>query len=134
MIRKALSLVVTLAVQTAAVMTPFMHAHLDEHATEHHGGAQAVHSHLSAHAAHHTHHLPSTGPVIDDDDRDIPVYLPLFVAVSGQTFDLGAVDLTLIELPDAAESPAHRSILVVHGHDPPFYRSLSSRAPPAFLS
>lgn len=110
---------------------PFMHAHTDDHDSDHHA-AHAVHTHFANHAAQHTH---STGPVIDDDDHDQQaVYLQLWVAVSVQPTPVAGTALTVFDLPKPAEQPLHASVVVVHGHDPPLSPSLAPRAPPSFLS
>jgi hypothetical protein len=134
-IRRGLACVLTLAVQAAATMAPFAHAHLDDHATDHHGGARAIHSHFGQHHHHDAHRLPPThGPAIEDPDDDTPVVFPLFVAVGGQSFEVRPAALTFVALPAPMESPAHRSVQVVHGHDPPSVLSRPSRAPPAVPS
>ena len=130
-IRKAIAVGLSIAVQVSAVTLPYMHAHTDDHASGHHA-AHAVHSHFATHLSHHTH---STGPVIDDDDADDQaVYLQLFVAVSAPATPVGGTALTVFELPKPAEQPLHSSVVVVHGHDPPLSPSLAPRAPPLFLS
>jgi hypothetical protein len=130
-----LALILGLAVQTAATMAPFVHAHLDDHATEHHGSARAIHSHFAEHHHHHEQQLPPAhGPSVDDPDDDRAVVFPLFVAVGSQSFELAPFAVTFAELPPPVERPAHRSVDIVHGHDPPFVPSVPSRAPPAFLS
>ena len=131
MFRSAIAVGLSLAVQVSAVTMPYMHAHTDDHASEHHA-AHAVHTHFATHAAHHIH---STGPVIDDDDDDDQaVYLQLFVAVSAQPVPVGGTALTVFELPTPAERPVQSPVVVVHGHDPPISDSLAPRAPPSFLS
>lgn len=129
-VRSILSVVLLVAFEASALTMPFVHAHPDEHATEHHA-AHAVHSHFATHAVSRTH---STRPVIGDDDDDRPVYLQLFVAVGAQPLPVGGTALTVFDLPMPAETPALSSVPVVHGHDPPLSHSLAPRAPPAFLS
>jgi len=129
--RSIIAAVLCVAFEASALTMPFIHAHVDDHATAHHA-AHAVHSHFATHATHHVH---STGPVIDDDDDDDQaVYLQLFVAVSAQPAPVGGTALTVFELPKPAERPVYSSVVVVHGHDPPLSRSLAPRAPPLFLS
>ncbi len=130
-IRKAIAVGLSIAVQVSAVTLPFVHAHPDDHASGHHA-ADAVHSHFATHASHHPH---SPGPVVDDDDDgDQAVYLLLFVAVSAPATPAGEMALSVFELPKPAEQPLHSSVVVVHGHDPPLSHSLAPRAPPLFLS
>lgn len=134
-VRSIFSVLLLVAFEASALTMPFVHAHPDEHATEHHA-AHAVHSHFATHAVSHTHSVrPVIGddPVLSDDD-DRPVYLQLFVAVRAQPVPVGGSALTVFDLPMPAETPALSSVPVVHGHDPPISRSISPRAPPAFLS
>lgn len=129
-IRSVTAVMLAVALEAYALMGPLVHAHPDEHATEHHA-AHAVHAHFSAHTSHHT---VTTGPVIGDDDHDRPVYLQLYVAVGAQAATLLSTSITAFELPAPAEARAHRPVRIVHGLDPPLSRLLPSRAPPAFLS
>jgi hypothetical protein len=62
------------------------------------------------------------------------VFLDAFIAVSVSAFPAPATPPDAIELPVPAERAAHRTADVTHGHDPPLSRSVSPRAPPAFLS
>jgi hypothetical protein len=128
--RSIIAVVLAAVFETSAVTMPFVHAHPDDHGTGHHA-AHAVHSHFSLHSVSHQH---STSPAISDDDDDRPVYLQLFVAVDAQTASLTAAAPSSFELVPPGETRADRSGPVVKGHDPPFHRSLPSRAPPALLS
>src|SRR5688572_3077849 len=109
---------------------PFVHAHPDDHGTSHHA-AHAVHAHFSLHTVSHQH---APTPVFDDDDRDRPVYLQLYLAVGSKAPQLGPALTMAVDLAAPADVWAPRSGIVVKGHDPPFHRSLPSRAPPRFLS
>jgi hypothetical protein len=130
-LRRAVAVALSIAVQVSAVTLPFLHAHTDDHASPHHD-AHAVHSHFAEHEARHAH---SSETAIDhDDDDDQAVYLQLFVAVGAQAAPVGAPALAVFELATPAEQPLHSPVLVVHGHDPPLSDSLSPRAPPSSLS
>ncbi len=139
MLRKGFALALSFAVPLAALCAPPAHAHVDDHATEHHDES-AVHAHYSPHSSHtpahdHAESDRTRSTRVGEHDEDPPaVFLQLFVAVPAQTFVLAAVVppvLTLTPPVDAGFPPQFR---VVHGHDPPFLKSLPSRAPPSFLS
>jgi hypothetical protein len=130
-VRKALALVLSVAVQGAAVGAPLAHAHPDDHATDHHHG-RAVHLHWAAHT--HSHH-PADVPVLDDDDHDRAVFVNTFVSVAASALPVGAAPHQTFELSIPAETTVHRPVEVTHAHDPPYCNFLPSRAPPAsFLS
>jgi hypothetical protein len=131
MMRRLVAVALVSGIHAMVLSAPLVHAHPDEHDTDHHGG-HAVHAHVAGHVtasvAHHN------GPVVDDDDHDRAVYLQLFVseALSAGGAPLAAVPSFGLIPPQ--ESQAHRAVDVAHGHDPPFDRSSPSRAPPRFLS
>jgi hypothetical protein len=126
-VRKLIALALTLAVQGAALTGPLVHAHPDDHASEHHGG-RAVHTHWSGHARH-SH--PTGTPALSADDHDRAVFLNAFVAVATSPMPSPGATQDVFELPVPAERTAHRGIEVVRSHDPPSIRTLSSRAPPS---
>jgi hypothetical protein len=129
-VRKVVAIALALAVQGGALTAPLVHAHPDEHATDHHA-AGTVHTHWAG----HTHSSqPSDIPAFDTADPDRAVFLNAFVAVATTVFSAPAAALTAFALPVAAERAAHRRVEIVRSHDPPCIRSLCSRAPPAFLS
>ena len=128
-VRKVLALTLSVAVQAAGLGAPLVHAHPDEHATEHHTG-RAVHTHWAGHSS--SHHS-SDGPAFGTADHDRAVFLHAFVAVAAPVFPAPAIAPGIIERPVPAERAAHRAVEIAHGHDPPFFRSLPARAPPAFL-
>lgn len=111
-----------------ALCAPLVHAHVDGHDADHHP-AHEIHAHFSDHSTRST---AAGGPRLQEDETGRPVYLQLFVAVAHACFDIPAAVATSWELGAPAESPARHSLHVAHGHDPPFLRSLQSRAPPAF--
>jgi uncharacterized membrane protein len=129
-VRTVLVFVLSLAVQGAALSAPLLHAHPDDHATAHHQG-RAVHTHWASHAES----LPdSNWPVVGTEDHDRAVFLGTVVAVAVSSWSVPATTVTAFALPVLAERPARRGIEVVRSHDPPYIRSLSTRAPPSFLS
>ncbi|MBI4266721.1 MAG: hypothetical protein HY657_20330, partial [Acidobacteria bacterium] len=114
MLRKLIAIGLSAALQAAAVGAPLVHAHPDDHATGHHA-AGAVHAHAAAHplatrsgARHRS---------LEDADHERAVYLPLFVAVTAPLVPFAATVVASVELAVPAESVAHRSVRVVHGHD-----------------
>jgi hypothetical protein len=129
-VRKVIAVALSLAVQVAALSAPLVHAHPDDHATEHHDG-RTVHTHWAGHAqSHHS----SAAPDLETSDHDRAVFLDAFVAVAASSLPAHGLTHVLFELPVPPERAAHRVVEIVRSHDPPFFRSLSSRAPPAFLS
>jgi hypothetical protein len=129
-VRKALALALCFAIQAAGLSAPLVHAHPDDHVTEHHAGG-AIHAHWSGHAGSHHH---SDGPAIEAADYDRAVFLNAFVAVGASPSPAPAVtpDAAPVRVPE--ERPAHRITEITHGHDPPAIRSVPPRAPPAHLS
>lgn len=129
-LRTAIVVTLSAAIQAAALTAPLVHAHPDDQVTAHHDGP-SVHSHWAGHA-HPAH--PADLPAVGADDHDRAVFLNAFVAASGSHRPIPAVAQAAFELLVPAERAAHRGVEVVRSHDPPFARSLSARAPPAFLS
>jgi hypothetical protein len=129
-VRKAAAVAVVFALQGAALSAPFVHAHPDDHATEHHAG-RTVHTHWAAHA--HPQRS-SDEPMFAADDHDRAVFLKAFLAVASAVLSVPAVADDPVELAVPPERSAHRNVEVVHSHDPPVFNSLSPRAPPTFLS
>ena len=128
--RKVVATVVALAVQGAALAGPLVHAHPDDHTTDHHSG-RAVHTHWAGHhqSSHHGD-LPS----LESEDYDRAISLGSFVAEAVAVQLAPAVTHSVFVLPVPGDRAAHRGIEVVRSHDPPDIRSLSDRAPPALLS
>ena len=127
-IRTLTAVGLSVAIPLGALCAPLVHAHVDARETDHHR-AHEIHAHVSDHAARST--APDGSTVQHEDETGRAVYLQLFVSVAHAGFDIpAAVVMSWKHLGAAAESPAHQSLHVVHGHDPPFLRSLSSRAPP----
>jgi hypothetical protein len=129
-VRKVIAIALSLAVQAAALSAPLVHAHPDDHATEHHGAGE-IHTHWAGHGQSHE---SSHSPALDEVDHDRAVFLNAFVAVAASSFPTPAVALGVFQLPAPRERAPHRVVEIASGHDPPCFRSLSSRAPPAFLS
>jgi hypothetical protein len=125
-VRKVLALALSLAVQAAGLQAPLVHAHPDDHATEHHAG-RALHSHWGGHAS--KPHAPE-GPAAGAPDHDRAVFVGAFAAVAVAAFPAPAVADTVATLPVPPERAAHNSIDISPGHDPPSARSLPTRAPP----
>lgn len=128
--RKVIALALALAVQAAALSAPLVHAHPDDHATDHHG-AREVHTHWAGHAASHD---SSDEPSLDAADHDQAVFLNAFLAVATSSFPAFGVTHAVFELSVPAERAAHLVIEIGRSHDPPSFRLLPSRAPPVFLS
>jgi hypothetical protein len=129
-VRKVLAVTLSVAILAAGLSAPLVHAHPDDHATEHHQG-RAVHTHWEGHAeSHHS----SDAPALETADHDRAIFLNAFVAVAVAAYPAAAVTPAVVELPVPIERAAHRSVDITHSHDPPFCRSVPSRAPPAFLS
>jgi hypothetical protein len=129
--RKLIAASLSVAVQVSAVYAPLVHAHFDDHETDHHSGRQALHAHFAGHAA-----PASSGdqPGVHENEGGHAVFVQVFVAVACASLHVPFTIADSFELTVPDEAPARRSLLIVHGHDPPDIRSLPSRAPPAFLS
>jgi hypothetical protein len=128
-VKRLLAFGVAVAVQIGAVWAPFLHAHVDEDAGHHQ--PTAVHAHLSGHAPSHAAHC---GMALDEPDHDRAIYLQVFVAVQTVPFEVPAAAPALFDLTAPPEQPAHVTVEVTHGHDPPLVSALDSRPPPSFLS
>jgi hypothetical protein len=129
-LRTLTALALAFVVPLGAVCTPLVHAHLDDHATEHHRVRSTVHAHFDGHARKSVpHHHAALGA----NETERTLYLQLFVAVAVASFQFTTAAATF-ELATPDETPAHRSVHVVHGHDPPIVATLPARAPPSFLS
>jgi len=129
-VRRIVAIVLALAVQGAALTGPLVHAHPDDHATDHHSG-RAVHTHWAGHPQ--SPHQSDT-PSLETEDQDRAIFIGSFIAVAGTIQSAPAVTHSVFVLPVPVERVAHRGIEVVRSHDPPYVRSLSARAPPALLS
>ena len=137
-IRTLTAVGLSVTIPLGALSAPLVHAHLDELDTDHHR-AHEIHAHVTGHSSLPTAlptALPATtaGPHLDDHDAERAVSLQLFVAVAQTSFDVPAAVVASSQLGTPAEAPARHSLRIVHGHDPPFVGSLTSRAPPAFPS
>jgi hypothetical protein len=130
-LRKLIAVGLTVAVQVAALGAPLVHAHVGGHESEHHHGRQAVHAHLPGHASHAaSHQHRASRRSFHDNDAERTVYLQLFVAVGAASFELPPAVATSFALTVPIATAPRDLLRVVHGHDPPARRSLSSRAPP----
>ncbi|MBI2827924.1 MAG: hypothetical protein HYX77_01470 [Acidobacteria bacterium] len=133
MIQTLSAAVLSVAIPLGALYTPLVHAHVDARDLDHHG-AHTIHAHV---VYHWTRSTTADQARLNHDETGRAVYLQLFVAVAHASFEVPAAVPTAcdLDLGAPAESPAHPHHLlhVVHSHDPPFLRSLPSRAPPAFL-
>ena len=135
MIRTLTAVGLSVAIPLGALSAPLLHAHPDELDTDHHR-AHEVHAHLTRHASLPIAHdgVARDNARLGDHEGERAVYLQLFVAVAQASFDVPAAVVTSWQLGTPAESAARHSLRVVHGHDPPCFRSLASRGPPAFPS
>ena len=125
MIHRVLTFGLAVAVQAGALYAPFLHAHVDEDADHHH--PSPVHAHFSGHTARsEAHH----GVSLQEPEHDRAIYLQMFVAVQAPLFEIPAVPPPLFALAAAPERPAHMTVEVTHGHDPPRVHALDSRPPP----
>lgn len=129
--RRFLAVGLCVSLVAASVAAPLTHVHDDDHDTDHHA-ARGVHAHFSSHHAQPTaRHDPGT-PEIEAVEHDRALYLQFFVAVAASDVTVPVAGVTSTVLVTPAEAPAHRSVHIVHGHDPPLFRPRPSRAPPAF--
>jgi hypothetical protein len=122
------------AVPVAAVIALFVHAHPDDHDTDHHQ-AHAVHAHFSGHDHHHRDHDHDDhagGPQLTDGEggHDRAVFIGVFLGATITSFSIVAALPPSIERVAPPERPIRRTLQVAHGHDPPALSSLPARAPP----
>jgi len=129
-IRRLVAAGLSVAIPVAALCAPFVHAHPDDHDTDHHR-ARSIHAHFSS---HDSESVSNVGARIGDDDHDRAVFLQVFVAVAAPSFDVSFTIASVFELVAPPEVPAHVWVDAVYGHDPPTVASLVPRAPPAYLS
>lgn len=129
-VRKVIAVALALAVQTTGLTAPFVHAHPDDHTTDHHDG-HAIHAHAAGHAPAHD---PTNAPSLGAEDHDRAVYVNAFVAVAVASFSAPEVELTTFELAAPVERAAYRPVEILRTHDPPALTSVPSRAPPLSLS
>jgi hypothetical protein len=127
-IRRVLTFGLAVAVQAGAVCAPFLHAHIDENSDHHR--PTSVHAHFSGHIPSHP---ACNGIAVDEADHDRAIYLQVFV-VQPVPVEVPAAVPTLFDLTAPPEQPAHVTVEVTHGHDPPLVSALDSRPPPSFLS
>ena len=130
--RRFLAAGMCVSLVVASVAAPLTHFHDDDHDTDHHQ-ARGVHAHFSGHHAPPVSHDPRQRDV-EANDSERAVYLQVFVAVGGTSMSVPAAVVASIPVIAPPEAPAHRSVPIAQGHDPPVVRSRPSRAPPAFLS
>jgi hypothetical protein len=128
-LRTILVVLVSAAVQAAALRAPLVHAHVDDHDAAHHDG-RTVHAHL----APHVHADAPHGLAVETAADERTIFLQSFVAVRTAAPDAPAVATASFDLVVPAEGARRRAPDAVHGHDPPPLRARPSRAPPAFLS
>jgi hypothetical protein len=125
-----IALALSLAIPAGAVTIPLAHAHPDDHATAHHSGG-AAHTHWRAHPQSHRSQVAAALRA-DDDNR--AVFLNTFVAVAPSALPVPGITPGAFPVVVPAERPGYRAAEVTRSHDPPYFRTLPSRAPPAFLS
>jgi hypothetical protein len=118
------------AVPVAALLGLFVHAHPDDHDTDHHE-ARAIHAHLGGHAQA-ARHGAVEGPVISDgeDDHDRAVYFDAYVGEAITSSSVVAAVPPAVDVPAPAVRRAQPPLQVVHGHDPPGLAFRPTRAPP----
>jgi len=124
--RSLLAGILALCVPIGAMCAPFLHAHVDEDADHHHPAS--VHAHLSGHTPSHAAHH---GVSLEAPDHDRAIYLQVYVAVQPTSFDVLDATPPAFVLAAPPERPAHVTVAVTHGHDPPLVAALDSRPPPA---
>jgi hypothetical protein len=126
-VRTVIALALSLAIPAGALTIPLAHAHPDDHATSHHSGG-AAHTHWRGHAQSHRSQAAAALRA-DDDDR--AVFLNAFVAVASSTVRVPGITQGACPVVVPVEQPGYRAAEVTRSHDPPYIRTLSSRAPPA---
>lgn len=126
--RRVPAYVMLAALPFGALYSPYLHAHV--HEDDDHHRSTIVHAHVAGHASDHDDHAADDGPAIHEADHDRAVYLESFVAVHPASVEPPVVNGSAFEFVAPAEQAAHISVVVTHGHDPPWRTSLGLRAPP----
>jgi hypothetical protein len=132
--RKCVAGLLVSALPVAALLGLVLHAHPDDHNTDHHA-AHVIHAHFGGHEQGHHEARRDGHPVYDDaDDHDRAVYFESFVGEATASFVIAAAVPLEIDIPTPEVQAAQPPVQVVHGHDPPLCSQLAPRAPPSFLS
>ena len=124
-------LALLLALPSAALWGPSVHAHLDEeHATEHHAG-RVIHGHAPPHGSNGAHRL-LTEPLVAGDEEEGADKVTTFLArecadPSPQAVIVPMAGTVNTPQPGAAVSPSFST----RNHGPPDSRLSRPRAPPA---
>jgi len=130
---RVVAVTVSASLVAAALAAPMTHVHGDtDHASAHHSG-RVIHTHITAHSGLAA--AARGGAALDavDDDRDARP-IDLFHMVCGPSLIAAGLPSALIILDAPEVSAGCAGQVVQHTHDPPFARSLPSRAPPSSLS
>jgi hypothetical protein len=127
-VRRIVAIVLALAVPAGALRAPLLHAHPDG---AHHA---APHAHLGGHEHHHTTYDAPGNPAVHEQDEERAAYLDALAAVDARPVAVVGTTTPVFEPATPPERPAHASVEVTHGHDPPLADPLASRPPPARLS
>jgi hypothetical protein len=130
-VRRLAASALIVLVPFGALVSPFVHAHEDDHHTSHHDGRQ-IHAHVSAHSASTSGHRAETS--VREDEAESAWDVPLFVAVETVTFTVPVLVPARVEVAAPAASVVSSRPLVAHAHDPPGKSPFGPRAPPAYLS
>lgn len=149
MSRRLVASLVVAAIPVGTLCAPFLHAHVADDG--HH--PTAVHSHVAGHDRGHHHHgdQPADphasrsaaaphdrdhgdpGAALHAGDDERAIYLQASVAVSATMPDIPLAPPACFTLATPPEQPAHASVEVTHGHDPPLLPAVASRPPPHTL-
>jgi hypothetical protein len=128
-IRRCIALALAVAVQAMLVELPALHAHLDNHVTEHHQ-SRTIHSHFDEHHSIRRH----DGLRIQTGDHDAAVSFIAIAALTTTSFTTIGLTVATAVLPTPVIRVVAPTFEVTHAHDPPWAGSLPARAPPASLS
>jgi hypothetical protein len=126
--RRCVALALAVAVQAMLVELPALHAHLDDHVTDHHH-ARTIHAHFEQHHSPRPHDQPG----FEADDHDSAVSFTATTALASKWFSAAVLTTAIADVSAAFRPKVMPSFEVTHGHDPPWIASLASRAPPACL-
>lgn len=126
--RRLLALGLAVALQAGALTAPLVHAHLDDHHTDHHAAGR-VHAHLDGHEL--PHEAPPDRLAIHAEESPWSVVrIPLFVAEHADVWLEPGLPQAPFLFADAAESLMRQPPDVVRSHGPPVVRPSAPRAPP----
>lgn len=131
LMRRSFALALILALPSAALWDPFVHAHFDgDHATEHHEG-RVVHGHAGSHQIDGARRSPHPLFVTGEEDEDARSITTFIAKESGVARPVTAIAAAVPIVAAPAAAIVGFASFPIRNHDPPRSRTDRPRAPPA---